>query len=471
MYKKALKSWVKHFDFLVGDLLALSLSYGIALWLRLQLDYEFTWQPVLEVQWLVLVALYGVCAIATSAYKNIIRRDRWMELRAVFILLVETYAVFTIYLYLVQLGNVFSRIIYGLTGLISFVIIYAVRILWKRFLRIKILQNHALPQMLLIANEETAEGIISEFNKRAYDMFQLSGVVIMDRDRKGEEIAGTPVVSNREELKAYLMENVVDEAYLSVGSGTQQNRIVDFLLEMGVVVHICLLINTERLPNRMMERIGGHTVVTASNQVASVWQLWLKRVVDIVGALVGLLITGVLWLFVAPAIKKADPGPVFYTQERIGKNGRAFRLYKFRSMYRDADRRKEELMTGNEMEGLMFKMEDDPRILPGIGAFIRRTSIDEFPQFFNVLKGEMSLVGTRPPTTDEYEQYSPHHKVRLSFKPGITGLWQVSGRNNITDFEEVVRLDSEYIRNWSIWLDLRILCKTVLVVLSGEGAK
>jgi len=137
----------------------------------------------------------------------------------------------------------------------------------------------------------------------------------------------------------------------------------------------------------------------------------------------------------------------------------------------DAEERKKELMAQNEMQGFMFKMEDDPRILPGIGHRIRDWSLDEFPQFWNVFKGDMSLVGTRPPTVDEFKQYEAHHKSRLSFKPGITGLWQVSGRSNITDFEEIVRLDNEYIRNWNLGLDLKILIKTVGVVLGRKGSK
>ena len=155
---------------------------------------------------------------------------------------------------------------------------------------------------------------------------------------------------------------------------------------------------------------------------------------------------------------------------RVGKNGRKFRIYKFRSMYMDAEERKKELMKENKMNGLMFKMDDDPRIIP-IGKFIRKYSIDEFPQFWNVLKGDMSLVGTRPPTVDEYEQYDLHHKVRLSIKPGLTGMWQVSGRSDITDFEDVVALDTQYISNWSLGLDVMILFKTVGVVLSGKGSK
>ena len=147
-------------------------------------------------------------------------------------------------------------------------------------------------------------------------------------------------------------------------------------------------------------------------------------------------------------------------------------------MYLDAEERKKELMEQNQMSGLMFKMENDPRIIgsekgpgKGIGNFIRKTSIDELPQFWNVLKGDMSLVGTRPPTKGEYEQYDLKHKIRLSMKPGITGMWQASGRNNITDFDEVVKLDTEYIENWSIWLDIKLLFKTVKVVLVREGSK
>ena len=154
----------------------------------------------------------------------------------------------------------------------------------------------------------------------------------------------------------------------------------------------------------------------------------------------------------------------------MGLNGRIFEIYKLRSMYTDAEKRKKELMAQNEMNGLMFKMTDDPRITK-VGKFIRKTSIDELPQFWNVLRGEMSLVGTRPPTVDEYDQYESHHKRRLSMKPGITGMWQVSGRSSVQNFEDVVRLDTEYIDNWSLKLDIEILLKTVKVVFARDGAK
>ena len=186
------------------------------------------------------------------------------------------------------------------------------------------------------------------------------------------------------------------------------------------------------------------------------------------------MITAVLYLFIAPAIYIQSPGPIFFSQERVGMNGRKFRIYKFRSMYMDAEERKQELMKQNKVkDGMMFKMDKDPRIIGGehgIGGIIRRFSLDEFPQFWNVLKGDMSLVGTRPPTVEEWRKYDLHHRVRLATKPGITGMWQVSGRSSITDFEEVVRLDKKYIMEWSMGLDLRILCRTVGVVLRSDGA-
>ena len=195
-----------------------------------------------------------------------------------------------------------------------------------------------------------------------------------------------------------------------------------------------------------------------------------------------MILTGIITIFLAPAIYIASPGPIFFSQMRVGKNGKLFKIYKFRSMYMDAEERKKELMAQNKIsDGLMFKMDFDPRIIgnkilpdgtrkTGIGEFIRKTSLDEFPQFINILLGDMSLVGTRPPTVDEWELYEPHHRARMSFRPGLTGMWQVSGRSNITDFEEVVKLDTQYISEWSLRLDVKILWKTVWSVLKSDGA-
>lgn len=200
------------------------------------------------------------------------------------------------------------------------------------------------------------------------------------------------------------------------------------------------------------------------------------------GGLLGCVLTGIIFIFVAPMIYTQSPGPIFFAQERVGKNGKRFKMYKFRSMYLDAEAKKAELMKDNKLgDGKMFKLDFDPRvignkILPdgtkktGVGDFIRRTSLDEFPQFFNVLKGDMSIVGTRPPLVGEVSLYELHHRSRLAIKPGITGMWQVSGRSDITDFEKVVDLDRKYINEWNLELDIKILFKTVAVVLKKDGS-
>ena len=253
---------------------------------------------------------------------------------------------------------------------------------------------------------------------------------------------------------------------------------------MGVTVHICPeLLNDDNWTSVEMRKLGKYKVLTSSIKFVPADQLFIKRLMDIAGGIVGCLITAVLFIFVAPAIYIKSPGPIFFSQERIGLNGRTFKMYKFRSMYVDAEERKAALMEQNKLgTGLFFKMDDDPRIIgsekkdkngkpKGIGNFIRNTSIDEFPQFWNVLKGDMSLVGTRPPLKSEWNLYDLHHRARMTVKPGITGLWQVSGRSEITDFEEVVRLDKEYIENWSIREDIKILLKTIVVVLTHKGAE
>jgi exopolysaccharide biosynthesis polyprenyl glycosylphosphotransferase len=198
-------------------------------------------------------------------------------------------------------------------------------------------------------------------------------------------------------------------------------------------------------------------------------QLVLKRVMDLALAIVLLLVLSPFLLLIALAVRLTSSGPILYRWPVVGQGGRYFVGYKFRTMIEDADRRKSELLVSNEMRGPVFKMENDPRVTR-VGRFLRRFSLDELPQLWSVIKGEMSLVGPRPPLQEEYEQFSDWQKQKLAVRPGITCLWQVSGRNRIRDFDEWVRLDLKYIQEWSLWLDIKIMFKTAIAVLSARGA-
>ena len=211
------------------------------------------------------------------------------------------------------------------------------------------------------------------------------------------------------------------------------------------------------------------------------WYRFWKRAFDIFVSFTAILILSPLLLILLLLVLIYSHGYPIYKDKRIGKDHKKINVYKFRSMYMDAEERKKEFLSQNRVsDGMMFKLDFDPRIIgnkvvdgkqvTGIGEFIRKHSLDEFPQFFNVLAGQMSLVGTRPPTVDEWEKYKYHHRARLAFKPGITGMWQVSGRSNITDFEEVVRLDTDYIQHWTLGLDIKIILKTIGVIFNKDGA-
>ncbi len=243
--------------------------------------------------------------------------------------------------------------------------------------------------------------------------------------------------------------------------------------EMGIKVDIKVNLTLfDYMPSSFVkfDKIGNVQCISVSRTYMSHKKLLAKHLMDFSGGLVGFLIFCCFYVVLGPIIKLDSKGPILFSQPRVGKNGRIFKCYKFRSMCADAEARKKELMSKNEVDGLMFKMQDDPRITR-VGRFIRKTSIDELPQFINVLKGDMSLVGTRPPTESEFEQYNEHYRRRLSMTPGLTGLWQISGRSDISDFDEVVKLDLKYIDNWSLTEDFWIILKTVGVVLFGRGAK
>lgn len=376
-------------------------------------------------------------------------------------------------LYLTQNAQKLSRLFFAYFAVLNFILTYGAHILFKIFMTHYYKKSNSSDKVMVITDSEYAKDVIKKLNKDKGWNYQITSVAILDKDMEGEQIEGIPVVANRQNLFEVARMAPLDEVFMFLpNTSTRQVKelIRNFEL-MGVTSHYSVDALDLNMKGRTVGNFAGYAVVTFSLQYVDYRRVIIKRTMDICGGLVGSLITLLLTPFVALAIKIESPGPVFFAQTRIGKNGRRFKILKFRSMYIDAEERKKELMAQNEMQdGLMFKMEDDPRITK-VGKFIRKTSIDELPQFFNVFIGDMSLVGTRPPTEDEFEKYKLHYRRRMSITPGLTGMWQVKGRGKVFDFEEVVKLDLEYIDNWTLSLDIKILFQTVYVVLFGVGAK
>ncbi len=517
MYKRRNQGWLKHIDFILWDEVALQISYIIAFNIRLGGGLPYTIRRYMSLAAVFFIVDFLISAIFNTMH-NVMSRGYLREFVQTIKQVLMVLAGMTLFMFAFQSGDEYSRIMVFLTAGFHFVIGYVIRILWKLIVLAMGKGYKEKKSMVLVTDEARVEEIVGKHSDA--DRFVYSGLVLIDRDATGEEIAGIKVVASLENAADYICREWVDEVFIypshltdidvkttelsenvegfisdDLGSfnkkdykkgefedpqGTELGIFIEQCRQMSIPMHIRLPI-TNIGGKTFIEKVGGYKVLTTTVNYASSFQLALKRLLDIAGGLVGSLIAIFIILIFGPMIKKESPGPILFKQVRIGRNGKRFTCYKLRSMYMDAEQRKKELMEQNRVsDGMMFKLDWDPRIIgnkvvngkqvTGIGEFIRRTSLDEFPQFFNVLFSQMSLVGTRPPTVDEWEKYKYHHRARLATKPGITGMWQVSGRSSITDFEEVVRLDTEYIQHWSIGLDIRILLKTLKVVIKKEGA-
>lgn len=380
--------------------------------------------------------------------------ELWHIVKMNFFMVVLTQPV----MYFLKWADSFSRVVMIIFPIIDTVMIFIMHMLFMQVMKIYYSSDLSRTKVLVITEEALKDEVIRHLDEHLDMSYQLVNTVYTEN------------INDSFYEEAMLM--AVDEVFIYAPS-TSRTRIYDvirFFDEMGVVCDYCVEFPDITARRSHVNTFGGYSVMTFTHFDKSYKRLLLKRLTDILGGIIGGAITLILTPFIALAIKIDSPGPVFFKQNRVGRNGRRFKMLKFRSMYIDAEDRKKELLKDSEVTGLMFKMENDPRITK-VGRFIRKTSIDELPQFFNIIKGDMSLVGTRPPTVDEFEQYNQYYRRRLSMTPGLTGLWQVSGRSDIDNFDDVVKLDLEYIDSWSLGLDIRILLKTFKVVFTGRGSK
>ena len=445
------------FLFLVTDLMALSLTYI--------LSFDFQEKSKDNLYFFIVMNIIGVLvALMSEEYWTISERGYLKEFKSTSIYVLKIVSLFTLFLVIFNRKDFFN-IVESLELIIylvlAFVFIYCVRTVSKKINN----RYRDDSRNIIILSDFSDLDTIGELP----DNYEVLAYANTSKD---DFYNDKPVVHNISEIRDFVSDHKVDEIYANLSSQTSLIEIFKIFEILGIPTKINITpIIKEIGANTVVTFQGDNIYLTSAIKIATLRQVILKRVMDIAISIVGILLTILVGLIILPIVKKQAPGPLIFTQTRIGQNGDKFKIYKFRSMYVDAEERKAKLLSQNELETtLMFKMENDPRVFP-FGQKLRDWSLDELPQFINVLKGDMSVVGTRPPTVDEYTQYDLHHFKRMQVKPGITGMWQVSGRSNILDFEEVVKLDIKYIENWSLRQDIKIILKTIMVVLKREGSK
>jgi exopolysaccharide biosynthesis polyprenyl glycosylphosphotransferase len=326
--------------------------------------------------------------------------------------------------------------------------------------------------ILMIGTGNRTIGFLETVEKNENWGLNIKGILSTENEKIGNIIKGNKVVGHCNDISKYLRELEIDDVIitLSLNNFPSIKHVIECCEREGTQVRLISDFFGNVAKRLRADTVYNIPIISISMTYDNELQLFVKRVIDIAGSLLGIILLSPLLVILAMLIKITSPGPAFYKWRVVGKNKKPFTGYKFRSMYINADEIKNELMMRNEMSGPVFKLTNDPRITP-VGRFLRKYSLDELPQLFSVLKGDMSLVGPRPPLVTEFDEFDNWHRRKLSVKPGLTCLWQINGRSEITNFDEWAKLDLLYIDNWTLFLDLKILIKTIPAVLLGKGAK
>jgi len=448
----------------IGDLLSIAFSAGLAFLLsgllfNLKYDLQYTWMFIAFAPiYFIIMHTQGMYQKTTFFYPDRVIRNVCVSciFSFIFIWILEPFVI----------SMPSQDRLLGVFMMTVSIILVAQNYLYIASLRNR--KGFYASQGIIIGNRDIIMEYLHFINKTSFRT-NIIGYILTEG---GKSIPASKNLGKLEKLEEILNQYIVDEVIFALPKDRTGGikRYVELCEQRGVTVKIVLDLFDLRIAKSYVHSVGTLPVLTYHTVCLNETQLLLKRVMDIVGALFGILITGLLSIFIIPAIELDSRGPVLFAQPRVGQNGRVFKLLKFRSMCVNADSMKRDFMAQNEVKGgFMFKIKNDPRVTR-VGAFLRKSSLDQLPQFINVLKGDMSLVGTRPPTLDEVEKYRNSHYRRISIKPGITGLWQISGRSEINDFDDVVKLDTHYIDNWSMWLDIKIIFKTITAIFNKKGA-
>lgn len=386
----------------------------------------------------------------------------WSIFRAILL----DFAVISAAIFVIKM-TAYSRLFLALFAAQSFIFISVARILAQIYFDKVPERSFNARKILIVADSARSDLVEDVLKKQVSWGHEVIGRLSVKKEDNGQE----ETLGNIDDLSKCLQKYTIDEVLFALDS----DRSVDLMKSLDVCRKIG--VSFRILPSLWVDMDQFITVETLQNVPFLTIQidqfdavgLVYKRMLDLVGGLVGMVLLIMITPFIAIAIKLDSEGPVIFKQKRVGQRGRIFNLYKFRSMYQGSESLKEELIEKNIMNGAIFKLEDDPRITR-VGRWLRKNSLDEMPQLYNVLKGEMSLVGTRPPTVDEVGMYQYQQLRRIAGKPGITGMWQISGRNKITEFDKIVDLDCQYLDQWSFLGDMKILLKTAIILLQRKGA-
>ncbi len=457
MYKRSFFGWTKHTDFILIDTLCLQISYILAYLIRYHsLDVYVVKNSVTTYRTtgIILFFLSIIVSIFFSTMHNVLSRGIWKEIKHTFVQCALVIAITVLLLYTDKSAERFSRTVLWITMGLYFVTSFITRLAYKQILmnHKRAVKKHAI---LLVGDRKGIAKAVEAFRAHPEDGIDVRGVVMVGEDaavsdkpdNDEQTISGYPIVATEADAGSYIQNKWIDEVYIAVDDYTLlPTKLIEQCSEMAVTVHQQIFKVENVTGQQWFHRIAKQPVLTTSISIPKPRSLILKRVMDIIAGFFLSLAAGLLLLIVTPIIKKKSPGPVLLKHERVGQNGKRFFMYTIRTIYMPDDSKEQ--------------TDDKTGIIPGVGEFLRRTRFEDLPKGFNVFLGSMSLVGTRAPSVEEWEKYEFRHRARLSCKPGITGLWQASGRAKTMSFEEATELDTEYIKNWNLGLDLHILFKT-----------
>ena len=459
---------------LAGDILLTVASFFLAFLTRryLLLERFGSLYPLQDYLWMLVVIAF-CWWLLLSSHQRCYRygaRDLPENVKGIFSVVLKGSALLLAVLFFTQTLDQ-SRLLLALFVLFNLGLLLGARIILWRMLRLYRLAGKSVRDILLVGSGEIAVKFLQMLEEHSEWKMRVTDIMDWDEARIGTKVRGYTVSKPLSQLLHVLENNRINQVVFAINYSLL-NKITESLRiceSMGVQSSLLLDIFPDRTIAKMrFGNLGGMPCLTYSTVPGLSWEMGFKYAMDRIGAFALLVLFAPLMITTALLIKLTSRGPVFFTQSRCGLNGKFFKFYKFRSMHPGADKLQKTLLDKNEMTGPVFKIKDDPRVTP-IGKVIRKLSIDELPQLFNVLKGDMSLVGPRPPLPEELAQYETWQRRRLSMKPGITCFWQTSGRS-LVSFDEWMKSDLEYIDRWSLWLDIKLLFKTIPAVLMGRGA-